>query len=70
MKQRGLIIGLLVVLAGTAGAGQQGQTGGPIPDRRHFNGSVGIPEAVRRWSGSPGRLPGTCMCLPAPAETS
>ena len=49
MKQRGLITGLLVVLAGTAGAGQQGiQTGGPIPDRRHFNGSVGIPEAVAK----------------------
>jgi cyclase len=48
-QQKGLTLVLLAMVAGTAGAGQQGiQTGGPIPDRRHFNGSVGIPEAVAK----------------------
>lgn len=49
MKRKGLLVALLAVFAATAGAVQQGiQTGGPIPDRRHFNASVGIPEAVSK----------------------
>lgn len=49
MKRKGLLVALVAVVAGTTGTAQQGiQTGGPIPDRRHFNGSVGIPEAVSR----------------------
>src|SRR5262245_48002185 len=49
MKRKGLLLVLLAAFAGTAGAVQQAiQTGGPIPDRRHFNASVGIPEAVSK----------------------
>jgi cyclase len=49
MKRKALLVALLAVFAGTASAVQQGiQTSGPIPDRRHFNGSVGIPEAVSK----------------------
>jgi cyclase len=49
MTRQGLLVPVLTVFAATVGAGQQDiQTGGPIPDRRHFNGSVGIPEAVSK----------------------
>jgi hypothetical protein len=33
---------------GPAAARQGIQTAGPIPDRRHFNANVGIPEAVSK----------------------
>lgn len=64
MKRERLLAALLVLVSGMAGAAQQEiQTGGPLPDRRHFNASVGIPEAVSKVEWVARRVAGNVYVL-------